>query len=66
LKSRGPFLLKTDTKTDFIDRLLLLILRNLLKTQMRLKIPAYRLARYFSMTYKRFHVYLTVVLTVIT
>jgi len=33
---------------------------------MRLKIPAYRLARYFSMTYKRFHVYLTVVLTVIT
>ena len=35
-------------KTDFIDRLDLLILRNLLKTQMGPKIPAYRLARQFS------------------
>jgi hypothetical protein len=34
-----------------------LILRNLLKTQTRSKILAYRLTRYFSMTYGRFWIY---------
>ena len=34
-------------KTDFIDDSLLLILWNLLKTQLGWKIPAYRLARHF-------------------
>ncbi len=37
-------------KTDSIDRLRLLILRNLLKTHDRLKIPAYRLIRHFPRT----------------
>jgi len=39
-------------KTDFIDDLLLLILRNLLKTKRCPKIPAYRLARFLAMTYR--------------
>ena len=34
-------------KTDFIDRTTLLILRNLLKTKVSPKIPAYRFTRYF-------------------
>jgi len=34
-------------KTDFFDRMCLLILRNLLKTKVSLKNPTYRLARYF-------------------
>jgi hypothetical protein len=33
-------------KTDFIDGLRLLILRNLLKTRIGLKIPAYKLIRH--------------------
>ena len=39
-------------KTDFIDRMSLLILRKLLKTKRGPKIPAYRLIRQFSITYK--------------
>jgi hypothetical protein len=38
-------------KTDFIDRTTLLILRNLLKTKVSPKIPAYRLPAIFSITY---------------
>ena len=49
-------------KTDFIDNSLLLILWNLLKTEEGPKTPAYRLARYFSISYRRFHTCLTVVL----
>ena len=40
-------------KTDFIDKISLLILRNLLKTQMRSKIPAYMARPLFSTAYKR-------------
>jgi len=40
-------------KTDFIDKMSLLILRDLLKIQTGPKIPAYRLAPYFSITYRQ-------------